>query len=284
MQARSDRRRGKTEAAITGVAALLLPTVALGATSGDPWADGVVSYVQGSNVNPSYVDPNTVLGSPERFTGETDFGGAFASAVTMFNPPFGTDELVSIGDGGSLEVSFAEPITNDPAHLFGVDLIIFGNEGFFDDQYPNGVITDPAGLFEADPMEVLVSDDGSQWVSLGTFTEGLFPTQGYLDVPAQSTTPGAVPTNFQKPMNPSLTLSSFDGLTYAQALSLYDGSGGGTPIDIGPSGLSEVSFVRILNITAGVQVEIEGFATVPEPSSVLLVLFGFVGAALWRES
>jgi hypothetical protein len=278
------RRRRRIKGTVIGALALFLPAAAWGGGVSDPWADSVVNYVQGSNVNTSYVDPSTALGAPERFTGETDFGGTFAAAVTMFSPAFGTDELVSIGEGGSLEVHFAEPILNDPANLFGVDFMIFGNEGFIDAAFPNGVISDPAGLFTPDPMEVQVSENGVSWVSLGTFIEGLFPTQGYLDVPAQSPTPGSAPTNFQKPINPSLALSSFDGLTYSQALDLYDGSGGGTPIDIGPSGLSEVSFVRILNNTVGVTVEIESFATVPEPSGGLLMLFGLVGAALWRES
>lgn len=277
------RRSGWFETTLGIVATACWTVSAMAGGVADPWADQVVSYVQGTGANPSYVDPTTALGSPERFTGETDFGGSFASAVSMFNPAFGTDELVSIGEGGSLEVRFDEPIIDDPANPYGVDLIIFGNEGFIDADFPNGTISDPAAIFSADPMEVLVSDDGSTWVSLGTFTEGLFPTQGYLDLPPQSSTPGSVPTSFQRPIDPSLTLSSFDGLTYAQALDLYDGSGGGTPIDIAASGFSQISYVRVVNHTPGATVEIEAFATVPEPSTSLLALVGLAGVALWRE-
>jgi hypothetical protein len=279
---RTGRGRIRTVAAPL---ALLSPAVALGnPLGGDPWADEVMDYVQGSNVNPSYTDSATVLGSPERFTGETDFGGDFAAAVTMFNAPFGTDELLSIGTGGFLEVRFAEPITNDPANPFGFDLIVFGNGFFVDDDYPNGQFTDPAAYFDDDPMEVLVSADGAAWVSLGTFAEGFFPTQGYTDVAPQFAPPGSVPTNFRKPMDPALTLSSFDGLTYEQALTLYDGAGGGAAIDVAPAGLPEIRFVRIENNTPGVQLEIDAFSTVPEPASLTLMLLGLVGTALWRES
>lgn len=276
--------RGRVKA-FAAASALLSPAVVLGGPiGGDPWADEVVDYVQGSNVNPSYVNPATVLGPPERFTGETDFGGQFAAAVTMFNAPFGTDELLSIGTGGSLVVRFDEPLTDDAAHPFGLDLIIFGNGFFVDDAFPDGQFTSPAAYADEEPMDVLVSADGVDWVSLGTFSEGLFPTQGYQDVPPQFSPPGHVPSNFRKPIDPALSLSSFDGLTYAQALALYDGSGGGAAIDIGPAGLAEVRFVRIENNTPGVQLEIDAFSTVPEPASLTLMLLGLVGTALWRES
>ena len=38
--------------------------------------------------------------------------------------------------------------------------------------------------------------------------------------------------DFTKPVDPLLTLSDFGGITAADAIELYDGSGGGTPFDL----------------------------------------------------
>ena len=60
-----------------------------------------------------------------------------------------------------------------------------------------------------------------------------------------------------------MSLSDFSGLTYAQVLEIYNGSGGGAGVDIGSLGLSEISFVRITNpVGSGVTPEIDGFADV----------------------
>lgn len=244
----------------------------------NPWADEVIQYLPGAGANPAYGNPATVLGAPTRVTGE-QFG--FPGAVTMFNPAFGTNEILSIGTGGFVEVRFDEPITNDAGNLFGIDLIVFGNEGFIDDSFPAGQQGDPAGVFSNDLMDVEVSADGSTWVPVGAFQEGFFPTQAYLDVPPQSPGGGLVKSTFTRPMDPSLTLSDFDGLSYAQSLALYDGSGGGTPIDIAATGLSAVSFVRISN-TSGSPIELDSIAAVPEPATGL-VLVGMFVFALWRK-
>jgi len=245
----------------------------------DAWADHVVSFIPGAGADPTFGNPTVTLGSPERFTGE----GVFPSVVSIFSPPFGTDELLSIGFGGSLIVEFDEPITDDPGHPSGIDLIVFGNGGFADADFPNGLIGDPPFTFGLDPMGVSVSADGVTFVLLGTFTEGLFPTQGYLDSGPFDGTPGNVPTNFTRPVDPTLTLDDFAGLTLVQALGLYDGSGGGTPIDIGPAGLGAVRFVRIEGVTEGVTVEIDAFAAVPEPVSANLVLGLIICQAAFRR-
>lgn len=249
------------------------------ATASSPWASQVVSFDAGAGGVPGYADPYSALGAPERFTGED----IYPSAVTMFNPAYGLDELVSFGEQGHLTVEFETPITDDPSHLYGVDLIVFGNGGFEDVDFPNGQCGEPAFNFGADPMRVLVSADGQDFIPLGEFTEGQFPTQGWLDVTPYSEVPGRVPTDFQRPVDPSLALSDFDGLAYADALALYGGSGGGTPIDISTSGLGEVSFVRIESYAPGVTVEIEAFAVVPEPSCLMLFLCtALLGSAFRR--
>lgn len=247
---------------------LAVGACATAALASDPWADHVTSFDLAGG-NPSHGDVSATLGAPERFTGE----GVFPSVVSMFNPAFGTDELVQIGAGGWLTVEFDEPITNDPSHLYGVDLIIFGNAGFADFDFPNGQNGSPAVLFGGDPMRVSVSADGTTFVPLADTTEGLFPAQGYLDSGPFDDHPGSLLTDFTRPMNPALTLNSFDGLSYADSLALYDGSGGGTPIDIAASGLGTIRFVRVEPI-GDVTLEIEAFATVPEPATLLLAALG----------
>ena len=59
----------------------------------DPFADQWIAYEPGENAAKGFTDPQTSLGSPERFTGE----GIFPGVVSAFNPAFGTDEIVSIG-------------------------------------------------------------------------------------------------------------------------------------------------------------------------------------------
>ncbi len=240
----------------------------------DAWADAVVSYSPGG-ADPAYTSPGVTLGQPERFTGE----GAFPSVVSMFSPPFGTDEIVQVGPGGWLEVEFENPVTDDPSNLYGVDLLIFGNGGFIDVDFPNGRIGPTAAMFGTDPMRISISPEGTNWFTLAPVTEGVFPTQGYLDSGPFDGVPGSIPTDFTRPMNPALTPADFAGLSYAGALALYDGSGGGTPIDIAPSGFSEVRYVRVEPLGDG-WIEIDAFAAVPEPGAATLLLGGMLSLAL----
>lgn len=262
---------------------LLGPTAA---HAQDPWADRIVGYVPGTMPVPGYTNPQTAIGSPERFTGEL---AGFPGVVSMFSPPFGTDELVSIGEGGSLTVEFFEPVTNDPTNPFGVDLIVFGNGGFVDVNFPNGRIGAPPTTFGFDAMRVSVSADGARFVELpGEFTEGFFPAQGYLDSGPFDPVPGRMPTDFTRPVDSAHSLNSFSGLTLAEALLLYDGSGGGTPIDIAAGGLSSIRFVRIDvfddgNPMTDLNVEIDALATVPEPATAAMLGLLALSAAFRRR-
>ena len=93
----------------------------------NPFADTVVSYDAGSGGADGYTDPTAALGEPTRFTGE----GVWPSVVSQFNPPFMPSELVSIGIGGELVLSFDEPVVDDPANPFGIDLIVFWQHWFY---------------------------------------------------------------------------------------------------------------------------------------------------------
>ena len=248
----------------------------------DPYADRIVSYAPGLGVAAGFDDPSTALGSPERMTGE-QLG--FPGVVSVASGPFGTDEIVSIGTGGHLTVQFDEPITNDPTHPFGVDLIVFGNSGFtwnFDENR----VTSPAALFGSDRGRIEVSADNVTYFAVpGVFADALFPTQGFLDGGVFDADPGTRPSNFQLPVDPSLTFSDFDGLMIEAVRALYAGSGGGTPVDIGaavdadgnPANLDEIRFVRITPGGEG-SPEIDAFVAVPEPATIGLLT---VGLGLW---
>ncbi len=56
-----------------------------------------------------------------------------------------------------------------------------------------------------------------------------------------------MPSDFTRPVDPTLTTADFTGLDNAAIVTLYEGSGGGAGIDIGSVGLAAVSYVRITN-------------------------------------
>jgi hypothetical protein len=169
-----------------------------------------------------------------------------------------TSEIVSLGAGGSLVLRFDQPITNDPAHPYGLDLIAFGNAGYIDLNYPQGQTS--GALFSAGHGRVEVSADGLDWRLLPAEADAAFPTLGYADLTdPYATNPGNLPSDFTRPVNPAFNPA---GLTFAQLVSAYAGSGGGTGIDIAASGLSAVSYIRITNPSPTDTVEIDALSRV----------------------
>lgn len=258
-----------------GVGAVLLWALLAGpADAASPFAAGVVQYEPGANVKPAYIDPSVSLGEPSRLTPDP----SWPSVVSMLSPAYLPSQVVQIGRGGSLTLRFDQPITDSPGHLYGVDFIVFGNSLFKAADF-NGTLENPAVLFDGDAGRVEVSADGLNFYEIkGTAADQLFPTQGFLDA-GPFDAGGSVPTNFLKPVKPSLSLSDFGGLSFAQALALYDGSGGGTPIDLSaavdalgqPAGLASASYVRITNFGSE-PLEIDAMAVVPEPTGALLAV------------
>jgi hypothetical protein len=246
------------------------------ARAADPWADIVVSYDEGTGAPANYKVPAAALGKPTLFT---DPSGSFGGVVTPFNSSFGVGETVSIGAGGSLVVQFAEPVTNDPLNPFGIDLIVFGNSFFagdFSGAEPTVVeVVGEGGM-------IAVSADGVNFFDVAGDADGAFPTNAYIDVSGPFTsTPGTIESNFTRPVDPAFNGA---GKTLAQLIAGYGGSGGGAGIDIGPTGLSSISFVRITNpVGAAFTPEIDALAdvaSIPEPGAremfflVAIILLG----------
>ena len=233
------------------------------------FADSVVSYTSGSGVAANFANPNAALGEPARVN-------PFGESVDPFNPPYGTNQIVSLGAGGTLTLRLDTPVVNDPSHLFGVDFIVFGNAGFVitNGDFSGGGITD-GSLFANNTgvTRLSVSLDNVTYYTLNPalapVVDGLFPTDGN--------------GNFHKPVDPSRSNADFSGKDLGGIRGLYSGAGGGTGYDLAwaqdsdgnSQDLSSARFVRIEVLTG--KSEIDAIAVVPEPATWALAA---VGAAL----
>jgi hypothetical protein len=213
------------------MAILLLP-------GADPWADSVMDWSPGTGGSPGFDDPATTLGSPTR----TTFDGM---NVTPFYPAWGTNEMVSIGAGGSISLRFDEPVRDDQDNPYGIDLLIFGNAGFVDQSFPDGV---PGGLLGADGGELEVSADGETWIRITDCdTDGVWPTLGWRDLEPYDSGTSMHPSDFTWPLPATLTMDDIDGITWDALLTHYEGSGGGVGVDLADAGLESICCVRITN-------------------------------------
>ena len=229
----------------------------------DNFADEVVSYHPGSGYAVRYTNLEAVLGEPSRVN-------PFADLTDPFNPPYGTNQILSVGTGGWGTVELREPIHNHPRNSFGLDFTIFGNSGFiitneFDFTTFDWVGT-PAtdgSLFGHNEGEtrVLVSRDGLHFYELD---QGHAPTVDFLF-------PTAGDGDFGRPVHPGLTQDDFAGLTVDQIRALYNGSAGGASYDISWARdaqgrrvfLPFIRFIRV-EVLSG-KSEIDGFAAVERP-------------------
>ncbi len=253
------------------------------AIAADPWADHVVSYVQGTGVGNDFVtgnpinNPLTALGEPTRFTSDpANFGGP----TTPFSSAYRDDEIVSIGAGGSLTLQFDEPVVDHPLNPFGVDLLVFGNAFYsidFVTSLATGAVDDDDGLIE-------VSANGVDFFPVTGSADGPFPTVGYLDVTEPfPSVDGAVLSDFTKPVNPA-ALGNVAGMSTSQIIAAYDGSGGGLGIDISSTGLASISYIQFSNPLGSLKTpEIDGVAdvrAVPEPATIALLAIAGIGLGI----
>ena len=256
------------------------------------YAIEVMSYELGTTAADGYTDLSAALGEPEHFTSE----GAFPGAVSPFNPPFLTTDLISIGEGGWLTLRLSNFAL---AQVGSPEIGVFTNAGILDANFPVGQAGSPPGTFGVDRALVEVSENGVDWESLGTSTFEV-PSNGYTDLANPfSNTAGNSPTDFQQPYTGSL--NDLGGLSYSDAnnpdiLDLLAGSGGGTWLDISSTSFAQIGYIRFSVADDGTSIDMNfeldavsiasnavGSMTVPEPGT--FALFGFTGAWLmWRFS
>ena len=198
---------------------------------------------------PLYDDPTSTLGSPDGLSGETGqnpFGTMFPNVLSPFSPAFEADEIVEIGPGGQLTIRLAHKLQVGS----GLDLGVFSNAGLMGNFDPTTFefygATDPAEAFGAESAAVEVSADGATWLALNNGDPILFdmPTNFYNNAGVFESAPPANPmlADFGQSLPPGL--APFDGATEAEVLAALGGSAGGTWLDLSPTGLDEVSFVR----------------------------------------
>ena len=222
--------------------------------------DRVVSYDPGVGYSPNFTHPAVVLGEPSTVN-------PYGEATDPVNPPYGTNQIVSIGAGGSLVVRLQKPILNHPRNIDGLDFTIFGNSGFiitndFDLTTYEwiGIPATDSSLFGESTGEtrVSVSFNGKHFFALNPAlapnVDGFPPTDGTGD--------------FRVPVDPKLSAENFAGATLNDLRGLYDGSAGGASYDIAWAvdakgrrvWLPMVRFIRI-DVLSG-KTEVDGFSSV----------------------
>jgi hypothetical protein len=166
--------------------------------------------------------------------------------VKLVQPAFnrsdtGEKVVTTIDPGEYVVVKFDHPVVDFPGNPFGQDLIVFGNAYFFtttttyvdDAQNINFLeLTTPAAAY-VEAVAVSVSQDGQTWHTFdnGPWADDLYPTQAY-QWDRQTAQWTDIEMDFTHPVDPNLSLAAFNGLSVADAIDLYDGSGGGTPYDL----------------------------------------------------
>lgn len=270
-----DRKRGLLRLLMSGllVSAMIasaMATIAVQSVAADdesPYATEVVSY-NGSFGNSPYDSPGAVLGKPT--TDVSYWGDEFK--VKLVEPAYGYDPydnkvITTLNNGADIVVKFDHHVMNDSANPYGIDFIVFGNSFFVGNGYVNDstnmstyMLTNPASCF-SENVTVSVSQYGETWYTFnsGPYADNLFPTQAYQwDNTSYDWTDTEM--DFTKPVDPSLTLSDFNGISAASAIALYNGSGGGTGFDLADLG-GDLDWIQYVRVT-GYGGEIDAFADV----------------------
>lgn len=229
------------------------------------FAEAVINYQSGTGFVPGYTLAASALGEPSRVT-----PGEFGGPVEPFNAPYLKEQVVSLGEGGSLTVRLEAPAVNLASNPFGRDFTIFGNAGFVYSDFNAGITDGSLYGGNGGTTRVSVSGDGATFYTLSTtaMVDGLYPTDGAGD--------------FSRVVDPSLSAAAFAGKNVDGIRALYAGSGGGTSFDLAwavdaqnqPVVLDSINYVRV-EVLSGVA-EIDGFAVVPEPGTIGLLAVGML--------
>ncbi|EEF62912.1 hypothetical protein [Pedosphaera parvula] len=221
-----------------------------------------------------YDDPTTVLGAPSTRFYESASKPAtrvkLVEAVYSTAPDRTNKLIVTLNNGSSIIAKFNQPVYDNPVNPYGIDFLVFGNAfysggGFSSDAANMNTFTLGTGGFY-EPTKVSVSpgftgkpgedaNDPATWpwyrYDNGPYGDSDFPTQAYKWNRAGTNWTDEV-MDFTKPVNPAMRASfSAGGLTAADGIDLYDGSGGGTGFDLKESGFTSIQYIKVEGISPG---------------------------------
>ncbi|MDH7502943.1 MAG: hypothetical protein QHJ82_09595 [Verrucomicrobiota bacterium] len=270
------------------------PNVRVSSVQGiQDWFGVEVISAEGPFGSAPYDDPDSILGMPA-----TEFydplaelwGGAPVRRVKIVEGACYTDAtrtrklVTTFGDGASAVIRLGRAVRDDPAHPYGIDFIVFGNAffptiGFADDDSDLNALMLAGGCF-CEPLKVSVSpgyvgrpgQSATDWRTWdwytfdnGPYADSLFPTEAYWWDRTNRVWSDRL-MDFLKPVNPVLgelfESAGVLGLSVADAIELYDGSGGGTGFDLRETGFEEIRYVRIEGGAGMVGGEIDAVAVV----------------------
>ncbi len=243
----------------------------------------------------SYGDTNAVLGAPATWFYDpfgAISGGTTNRRVKLVEAPFSTaptnsglitpNLILTLGAGSEVIVRFAQPIHDNTAHPYGIDLLVFGNSFFTPNQFVNESTDMGAcllsGTIFSEPLKISVSPgftgqlgevagqpDTWPWYRFdnGPYADSAFPTHAYKWNRATSNWSNEA-MDFTKPVNLAMrAIFSAGGITAADAIDLYDGSGGGTGFDLRESGFAWIQYVKVEGIDPDFSDgEVDAFAAV----------------------
>jgi hypothetical protein len=160
---------------------------------------------------------------------------------------------VQVGQGGHLTLRLERFVRIEPGHRhLGVWENVFLVAG------TGGLVGYPPGFFGGDAANVEVSADGTNYVSLGPVVFSGIGNYWADSAGPYSKTSGTVRADFGRPFKQDL--SQLAGADYGQVLAVLDGTAGGTWIDLSPSGLSQVGWVRFSGVGPDQTLEIDAIA------------------------
>ncbi|MEJ0088442.1 MAG: hypothetical protein WDM80_01580 [Limisphaerales bacterium] len=234
-----------------------------------------------------YNDTNCILGAPA--TRFYESVSKPATRVKIVEPAYNyapdkTNKLIiTLNTGSSIIAKFNQPVYDNPANPYGMDFEVFGNafyagNGFSSDTANMNIYKLTSGGFY-EPTKVSVSPgytgqpgeiagDASTWpwyrYDNGPYADTDCPTQGYKWNRAETNWTDEV-MDFTKPVNPALKTklnTSGSTLSAADAMDLYDGSGGGTGFDLKPSGFAWIQYIKVEGIAGFTGGEVDAMSII----------------------
>jgi MYXO-CTERM domain-containing protein len=243
---------------VSSVLGAVAPSLVAAAAAAGISGEQVVSYAPG-NARPDYQIAGAALGS---INGNSGFG-----AVNPFNPPFSSNDIVIIGEGGEMTLKLSAEVPANGRHVG-----VFVNNGFVSTS-STGTSTNPVATFATPQFPgaiVHVSQDGNTWKTLngGNVIQFTSPTNAYLDTSI---------SNYQQPLGTVSSSSSkpylgsaadLGGKTYEQIRTALNGSAGGTWLDLSETGLPSVQYVKFEVPTGAGRMVIDAVSGLPAAKPV----------------